>query len=436
MLKKILAPLLRQPRAFKALWGIELWERLSFYQMKTLLALYLNERLGLTTAQASMAVGLYMAGVYFSPIPLGYLADKKIGYLGAAATGVALMLAGHGAMTVETKAACYLALALIAFGAGMFKPSMQVMLKGCYRDGDPRSGEAQSIFYVGINLGALLGITIGGYLRHKFGWSVAFGAAGCGLAIGALVMLAFRRDLEHLARPSKIQTLTEVPIKDPVYQDVESRMVRASERRRIAAILALTAAATFFWAGSHQDGGALQFYARDVLRAGDYVEMFNNINPALILLVTIPLATWLASRKVSESTQIALGLGASAVAWSALAIGQQTIAWLFVYYVLETMGEILLSPFGNDLVNRLAPLRVRGMMIGVFLASSGAGGYLAGYLGTYWERVPHATFFAMFAVPLAIVAGAFYVMRCEIQALIDGKAKQNAPLGAIKVNHG
>ena len=76
--------------------------------------------------------------------------------------------------------------------------------------------------------------------------------------------------------------------------------------------------------------------------------MFNNINPALILLVTIPLATLLASRKVSESTQIALGLGASAVAWSALAIGQQTIAWLFVYYVLETLGEILLSPFGND----------------------------------------------------------------------------------------
>lgn len=202
------------PRGLYPLFFTEMWERFSFYLMLNLLFLYLSEYAGFTEADASDATTWYLSLVYFTPFIGGLIADRLTGYVRAVLVGGLLMMAGHITLAFDTKASAghpflYVALGLLICGNGMFKPNISTMVGRLYRQGDPRRDQGFTIFYMGINVGAMLGPLTAALLRkngphyaHEWfglnlpfdsGWHLAFGSAGVGMLFSLVTFSIFRK---------------------------------------------------------------------------------------------------------------------------------------------------------------------------------------------------------------------------------------------------
>jgi POT family proton-dependent oligopeptide transporter len=170
------------PSGLYVLFGAEAWERFSYYGMRALLVLYLVNKLGYSRGQALEMYGLYTGLVYLTPLLGGFLADKMLGRRKAVLIGGILM--GLGQIFLMFPATLSLALGLLIAGNGFFKPNISTMVGGLYREGDTRRDGAFTIFYMGINLGALFSPIICGNLGERVGWAFGFGSAAVGMALG------------------------------------------------------------------------------------------------------------------------------------------------------------------------------------------------------------------------------------------------------------
>ncbi len=184
-------PVLGHPPGLFILFFTEMWERFSFYGMRSLLILFLTASAmdggwGWTRENASSLFGSYVGLVYLSTMLGGYFADKKIGYRWAVVIGASLMTLGHAAMAVETEFSIYLGLVLLVFGNGFFKPNMVSIISEMYKDRPDKKDGAYTLFYMGVNAGAFFGILLCGYLGEKVGWSYGFGLAGIFMFFGML----------------------------------------------------------------------------------------------------------------------------------------------------------------------------------------------------------------------------------------------------------
>ncbi len=182
------------PRGLYVLFFTEMWERFSYYGMRAILVLYLvsattdgNAGLGWTSAEAFALYGWYTMLVYVSSIPGGMIADKLLGQKKTVLWGGVILVAGHGILAVEEMWAFYTGLVLIVIGVGMLKANISTMVGGLYKKGDIRRDKGFTIFYIGINLGALLSSIIVGYVGEQIGWHYGFGIAGIAMALGLLV---------------------------------------------------------------------------------------------------------------------------------------------------------------------------------------------------------------------------------------------------------
>lgn len=182
---------LGHPSGLFVLFFTEMWERFSFYGMRSLLVLFLTS--GLLSGgwewereQAMALFGSYVGLVYLSTMLGGYFADKKIGYRNAVLVGALLMTLGHGSMAIETPFFIYLGLILLVFGNGFFKPNMTSIISEMYKDRPEKKDGAYTIFYMGVNSGAFFGILLCGYLGEKVGWSWGFGLAGIFMLFGLI----------------------------------------------------------------------------------------------------------------------------------------------------------------------------------------------------------------------------------------------------------
>jgi POT family proton-dependent oligopeptide transporter len=180
------------PRGLSTLFFTEMWERFSFYGIRPLLVLFMSAALaqggfGLPRDQASAIVGIYAASVYLSSLPGGWVADRLLGLRRAIWYGGCLIAAGHVAIALSDllgRAAFYAGLILIVLGTGLLKPNISAIVGNLYPEGGARRDAGFSIFYMGINIGALLAPLITGYLGEKVGWHYGFGAAGLGMIAG------------------------------------------------------------------------------------------------------------------------------------------------------------------------------------------------------------------------------------------------------------
>ena len=182
------------PVGLYVLFFTEMWERFSYYGMRAILVLYLvsattggNAGLGWTGAEALALYGWYTMLVYVASIPGGIIADKIFGQKKTVLIGGIVLVAGHGILAVEEMWAFYTGLALIIAGVGMLKPNISTMVGGLYKEGDIRRDKGFTIFYIGINIGALLSSLIVGYVGEEIGWHYGFGLAGIAMALGLLV---------------------------------------------------------------------------------------------------------------------------------------------------------------------------------------------------------------------------------------------------------
>jgi POT family proton-dependent oligopeptide transporter len=305
------------------------------------------------------------------------------------------------------------ALTILILGNGCFKPNMSAQVGTLYAPGDRRRDRAYSIFYVGINLGAFLAPLVCGTLGEELGWHYGFTAAGVGMTVALLVYIwgigTLPPDELHAARAA----------------GAERRPLDRKEWRGILALLLLFLPTTLFWATYEQQGNTIALWADDYtdryvnlgLWKGEIpVTWFQAFNPFLIFAFTpLVVALWArqAARGTEPSTVAKMATGCFGVMLANLILalaawvgGGDSVSWLWLlgYFVVLTLGELYLSPIGLSLVSKVSPARTVSMMMGVWLATSFVGNFLAGWLGSYWSSMNKMSFFLMIA-GIAAAAG-------------------------------
>lgn len=397
-------PATGHPRGLYVLFFTELWERYSFYSMSALLTLYMDEVLRFPKATSGQVYGLYTAGVYFLPLFGGLLADRVLGFSRAIIIGGVLMMAGHLVLGVERMPFFIAGLVLLSCGSGFFKPNISTLVGNLYRDRPQLRDQAFSIFYMGINLGGFIAPISVSWLRTHYGWSLAFMSAAAGMVISLAIFTLFKHHVAEAAArvaPASVDAGTLTP---------------AETRDRVLTLLIVFAISAVFWLAWFQEFYTFAFWARDHTLTNQPPERFQSIEPITVVLLS-PVAAWLWAylnvrrREPSTPVKMLMGLVFLAIAFGMLSYAGFTsdaarvsVAWLVAANVLLAIGEIALSPMGMSLVNRLAPPRLRGAMMGGWFASLAIGGYLAGYVGGLWDQLGAARLFGLIAALLLVAA--------------------------------
>jgi len=429
------------PRGLFVLFYAEMWERFSYYGMRALLILYLTKFWLFNDGKANLIYGAYTSLVYITPVLGGYLADRYLGQRKAVFFGGVLLAFGHALMAVEgmhgvTDAATkqsdpvinifWLALSLIIVGSGFLKANISVIVGQLYKMTDTRRDAAYTIFYMGVNAGAALGTILVGYLGETIGWAYGFGMAGIGMVLGLIIFVLGKPALRGrgeapapLAR-NREWTLYAVGIAAVAviwglvqYQDVIGNLLIVSglamlgftlweafklpkePRERIFAILFLIALNPVFWGLFEQSGGSLNLYTdRFVDRAGVPTSLFQSINPIYIIVLApffAALWQWLGRKGLEPSApaKFALALAQCGLAflvfvWGAKSVGMATmtpVIFVFLIYLLQTTGELCLSPVGLSAMTRLSPLHLGSFIMGAWFYMTAVGNFVAGKIG-------------------------------------------------------
>jgi len=409
----------RHPPGLYVLFFTELWERYSFYSMMAILTLYMDEALHFDGARIGRVYGGYIAGVYLTPLLGGFLADRVFGFYTAVVIGGAVMMLGHLVLAVESLPFFYTALVLLACGSGMLKPNVSTIVGNLYRDRPELRDAGFNLFYMGINLGALLAPLSVAWLRSRFGWSVAFGSAAVAMLFSLITFIRGRRHLGDAAH------------RVPQTAVGAAAVSRADARARLTTLMLVFGVSSLFWAAFYQNGFTLTFWARDNTRTSLAPESFQSVEPLGVIVFSAALVgvwAWLGRRGQEPSTPAKMlgGIMLVAAAFGLMAVagllggdtGRVSVWWLVSTYLLIALGEVCLSPMGLSLVNRIAPPRSRGMMMGAWFVSLSAGGYLSGAIGAYWTTMPHSRFFLLVVGILLLAAILLAIMMPRIRDVL------------------
>src|SRR5436190_7839693 len=252
------------PPGLATLFFVEMWERFSYYGMRAILVLYAVAPiaaggLGFTTKEAASLYGTYTMPVYLLSVPGGLIADRWLGARMAVLLGGIVIVCGQFCLTVSSLTCFYAGLSLIAIGTGLLKPNISIMVGGLYGEKDPRRDSGFSLFYMGINVGAVMAPLACGFLAESAtfkawlsargfdpaaSWHWGFGAAGVGMIAGLIVYLLRRDTLATVGhRPASGASKAGAAPAEPL---------TAREWSRIGAIFILFTFTIFFWAAYEQ----------------------------------------------------------------------------------------------------------------------------------------------------------------------------------------
>ena len=299
---KVFSLLGHKPSLF-VLFFTEMWERFSYYGMRALFVLFLTSEIidggwAWSNEDALKLYGWYTGLVYLTPIFGGFIADKFLGYRKAVAFGALLMTLGHASMALETPMFLYIGLACLILGNGLFKPNLTSIVSGLYDKNEEKKDGAYTIYYMGVNAGAFLGIMLCGYIGEKISWSFGFGLAGIFMFLGMLQFWFGRSILEHVGlAPNKKLELDKIDdeVEDTVDKVVEEVKVSSKvQRDRYVVVGVLAFFTIFFWAAFEQAGGSMTIFASKYtnrILTGSTASIFKIVD-ALITLIPLLIITW------------------------------------------------------------------------------------------------------------------------------------------------
>ena len=446
--------LMGHPKGLYICFATEFWERFSFYGMKYLLLLYLTKYHLFTDSMGLDVLASYAALVYAMPVVGGVLADRYLGMRKAVTFGGSLLVLGHLGMAYEGQQAFvqgetivrdeqalsvfYLSLSLIVIGVGFLKPNISTIVGKLYQENDPRRDAGFTIFYMGINMGALFATLLCGYLGETYGWGYGFGAAGIGMVFGLLVFQAGQNHLEGHAEPHDpallkqpswfglnkewaiyVSAIASLALIWNMIQHAHRvewllngislvviswllvfilKKCDAEERGRMVVLMILTFSTVVFWALFAQSAASMTLFADRVTDRALFgidltASQYGSFNAAFIILLAPVFASlWilLGRRNWEPSTPVKFGLGIlfAGLGFGALMLGAANTNeaglvigwWLVLAYLLHTMGELCLSPVGLSAVTKLSVPRVVGLMMGTWFLASAYSEYVAAQL--------------------------------------------------------
>jgi POT family proton-dependent oligopeptide transporter len=463
------------PRGLATLFFTEMWERFSYYGMRAILIYYLTATvahggLGFKVTKAGAVYGLYTGMVYLMCLGGGWVADRITGQRRAVLIGGILIACGEFCLVVPSETSFYLGLVLLVCGTGLLKGNVSTIVGQLYVQGDPRRDSGFSLFYMGINLGALIAPLFCGYVGERISWRLGFGVAGLGMLAGVIQFLLTSR---HLGSAGLHPASTGDPEKDLRERkgairtlgigaavlavlaalgmsgvvEISATMISdgfgwcllgisvaifswliffgnwsAVERKRCAAILVLFVSSALFWAAYEQAGSSLSLFAERgtdcrVLGIPFPASWYQSVQPVFVVILA-PVFAWLWLKmgrgEPSSPAKFALGLLFGGLAFAILVPAAYVVVggakvgpyWLTGTYLLQTLGELCLSPVGLSTMTKLAPARAAGFIMGIWFLSDSIGNWLAGKAASMYSSMPLPTLFgysAGFSILAAVV---------------------------------
>lgn len=451
------------PIGLANLFGVELWERFSFYGMVTILGYYLyysatDGGLDLPKSTATGIVGAYGGLVYLSTVLGGWIADRVLGMERTVFYGGVVVMAGHIALAVlPGLAGVGVGLVLVALGSGALKANASSLLGTLYDKDDARADGGFTLFYLGINLGAFAGPLITGVLQSHVGFHYGFGAAAIGMALGLTQYVVFRRNLgTHgrdipnplprteiprtvafvlvlavlvaIAALTGLLTLSNLPdvttgviaLASIAYFVImlRSPKVDVTERSRVRAFIPLFIANAVFWSLFQQIFTVLAVYSDERINWNVFgwtapSNWIGSMEPVWIIALSPLFAilwTRIGNRAPSTPRKFSLGVIGMGIAFMLFALFSgsegKTVPILFVFAVLGgfAISELLLSPIGLSVTTKLAPNAFRAQMMALYFFSVGIGTSMSGVLSKFYDSSHELAYFGITGL-IAIAVG-------------------------------
>jgi len=436
------------PKGLYLLFFTEMWERFSYYGMRAILMYYLTKTylqggLGINSAEASIIYGNFTGLVYFTPLIGGWLADKYLGQrLAVTIGGITMMFGQFALFLMNNMTGLYIGLFLLIIGNGFFKPNISILVGNLYKDGDERRDSAFSIFYMGINLGALIAPIVIGVLTDdifaakdnngeiiSYGYRYGFLASSIGMLLGQVVF--------NLLAPKYLGVIGTKPVvkfeKQEEGQQVDT--LNKEEKDKISVIFILFLFAVFFWAGFEQAGSSIALYTdnyidRDVTLPfiGDWTipsSWFQSVNPFFVVTLAPLFAMFWSSplgRKISTPIKMGMGMVILGIGfWFMLgAVSERggdikdtavkaSLFWLVMTYFIHTVGELCISPVGLSVVTKLSPPKLASVLMAVWMLSSSVANFLGGFIAAYVEKMGAGQIFTYIS-GFVIVCGVLLIL--------------------------
>jgi POT family proton-dependent oligopeptide transporter len=431
-----------QPKALYVLFLAELWERFSYMGVRVLLILYMTSQLKYSDSFSYGIYGMFFTLVYASNLIGGYLADRYLGNRITILLGGCFMITGHICMALPFEEILTFGLAFIIIGTGFFKVNISSLLGQYYHPHDPRRDSGFTIFYMGINIGGLLAPILCGYVGMKYGWHYGFGLSGLGMSLGMLTFILGRpmlgsygqsplgnklhdRALFNLSRLHWIiiTSLCSIPlISSLIQQHQEMEIIlyalgsimllsviwmamkcEGDEKKRMLTLIAMLPFYLAFWASFEQAGASINLFTeRHVHRVFMGMEihttLFQSLNPLFIIMLAPFLSglwLYLGKRGKEPPTPIkfALALFFVGLSFWFLKIGVQeasingmaSMIWVILAFLLQSTGELFISPVALSMVTKLAPARFSSFMMGSLFLSMAFAHFTAQQIAKYFS---------------------------------------------------
>lgn len=469
---------------FTELWERFSWYGMRAILTLYLIAGVLDGPLADREALAAAIYGVYNAVVYMAAMPGGWVADRLWGARKAVLYGGIIIASGHFVLALPSDAAFFLGLGLIAAGTGLLKPNISAMVGGLYRDSEPARRDAGfTLFYMAINIGGMAAPLVVGTVGEQVNWHLGFALAGVGMTLAVVQYVLGSRHLGDVgAAPSNPATPEErrralrqaglwtavavvallVDVALGTY-DIEhivnvlavlgvvvpvgyfltmfrSPSLTAEERPKVTAFAWFFATAVLFWMIYDQSGSLLTIFADQ--KTDRYIggwefpaSWYQSVNPAYIIILAPLFASlwlWLARRNREPSAPVKFGLamlliggsfglmGLAGAAAAASETGKVTVFWLLGVYLVQTLGEMCLSPVGLSLSTKLAPGAFASQIMGLWFLATATGNALNGWATQLNEPMGDFAYYTMWAL-IAVAAGvAFLAASRRIRALMGG----------------
>ena len=390
----------RYPPGFLTLSASVACERFSFFLLLSLLLLYLNERLGCTTASATDILGCFIAATYVSPLLGGIVSDGRLGVVRVASLGYLIAAVGYALLMIARVPTLYVGLSLVALGSGAAKSAPQALATRLYANIPEHRDHGLTLIYLLANASAIVSPVVGETARSWLGWSAAFAVASLGL-VAAWTILHSHSSLLRAAEQS---------------ESVAPDASRDTPHGSLPLLLCLCLISLLFTVAHMQASTTLLLWAHDhtdrrFLTWELPVPYIASLHSGLVIAVS-PLLSRLMSRVRtapgigSVSTKIAGGMAVTSLAYVPMIIAAQRsgglhlvgIGWLLGCLLMLSIAELLVGALGPSFVLRLAPPQSGGRWIGAWYAATAVGFWVAGRIGGLWDRVPHSAFFLGLAV--------------------------------------